>query len=106
MITRMPPRTIDVWEQQRKVAVTPKLDELLEFLSGRARGRLHHDGVHEESHGGERYTHKKFDNEKPYASHESQNSEALGELSVQPQMVVQTETIRDPRQMIMARNQQ
>lgn len=76
MITRMPPRTIDVWEQQRKVAVTPKLDELLEFLSGRARGRLHHDGVHEESHGGERYTHKKFDKEKPYASHESQNSEA------------------------------
>lgn len=42
-LQRLPGTVIDSWEQKRIVGVTPTMSELLEFLEGKARGRIYID---------------------------------------------------------------
>lgn len=40
LVTRIPINTIDAWEQRRNTDQQPTLDKLLEFLEGKARGKI------------------------------------------------------------------
>lgn len=45
----LPTITMDVWEQKRKIGESPKLVDMLDFVQGRARGKLYIDhGKHEQ----------------------------------------------------------
>lgn len=48
LLGRLPPNTIDSWEQRRSTDQQPTLDKFLEFLEGKARGKISAGGTNRE----------------------------------------------------------
>lgn len=48
VVSRLPKSTADAWEQRRNVDTVPTLKELLDFIDGKARGRMFVDAVEDQ----------------------------------------------------------
>lgn len=53
VVSRLPKSTADSWEQRRSVDKVPSLNELLDFIDGKARGRMFTDSAEGHSSGGD-----------------------------------------------------